>query len=793
MNNIKHMSVSLRLSVHQLVDFLLRNGDIDDRVYNRSTMAEGTRLHTLYQTSQVGDYLSEYYLEETFKVKDYDVTLNGRADGIIIIGNTIVVDEIKTTIMDLDEFFNEEKEWHLGQAKCYALMIAHLKNAETVKVKLTYIHQIDRTKKVHDFTFKVKDLEKEIKDYIKEYLEFYEIIQNHKISRNNYLKDLSFPFTKFRKGQRELAKYCFGIAKNGGILFAEAPTGIGKTMSTIFPFIKSFSDTDNEKIFYLTAKNQGKEAALQALRLINEDNSIISAISILAKDKICFNPDKGCNPDECPFAKSYYKKVRDALIKALTEKDQIFTNIDIASIAKEYDICPFEFSLDLSLFLDFIICDYNYFFDPMVYFKRYFDDDSSKYLALIDEAHNLVERGRNMYSASISSVSFKKSKDCLKILDHKKIKSTSKRITKMFNSFKEYEDGEYLLEEGLDVTWLNAMENYLLASSDVLKNHHAFINEDFKDFHFEVNKFMKLMEYYSSDFAIYINKYNKDIKINLFCLNPAENLKNSFNRIKGSVIFSATLSPVKYYMEMLLGKDDYPFLKLSSPFKQENLLLMVAPHISTRYKDRDITINEIFLLIKEVVTKKIANYFIYVPSYNYLDKLVPFLETLDIELLVQERDMTTEEKDLFTSLFKSNPTKSRLGLAVIGGGFSEGIDLISDRLYGVIIVGVGLPQLCFERDLIRDYFDKLLINDNDEDKPRGYQYAYLFPGMNKVMQAVGRVIRSESDRGLALLIDDRYLSKQYRDLYKDEWSHYKVISSIEDVSKEIERFEGKKK
>lgn len=778
------MAITLRLSVHNLVDFLLRSGDIDDRIFNRSTMAEGTRLHTLYQTNQIGNYLSEYYLEETFKVDRFDVVLNGRADGIILIGNSIVVDEIKTTIVDLEEFFNNEKEWHLGQAKCYALMIAHEKHAEEVKIKLTYIHQITNEKVIHDFTFKTKDLEKEVNDLIYEYISFYNLVEDHQLRRNEILKAATFPYKDYRKGQRDLSRYSYGIALNGGLLFAEAPTGIGKTMSTLFPFVKSFSSTDNEKIFYLTAKNPGKEAAINAVDTINETNdNVISAISITARDKICPNPDKGCNPDECIFAKAYYKKVNEVLKKALSKKNQLFTSKEILKLANRYEICPFEFELDLSLYLDVIICDYNYFFDPQVYFKRYFDESSSNYLALIDEAHNLVERGRNMYSSSISSESLTKAKECIKYLDHKKIKSTSRKLTKLFNEFKDYPDGDTLLEDGLDVSFLNAVENYLLASLDVMKNLHEFINEEFKDFHFELNKFMKLMDFYDHNFAIYLSKDKYETKINLFCLNPADNLRSSLNKIKGAVIFSATLSPINYYMNMICGEDTKPFLSLKSPFKKNNLLLMVSPNISTRYKRRNETINQVKDLIEGVITSKIGNYFVYVPSYEYLNTLVPLLEDLDIDLLIQEKNMTNEEKEQFISIFQSNPTRSRVGIAVIGGAFSEGIDLIEDRLIGVIVVGVGLPQLCFERDLIRDYFDSI-----DPEFKEGYNYSYLYPGMNKVFQAAGRVIRSENDRGVVLLIDDRYLNANYRKLYPESWSHYEVVNNRDDVETLMKEF-----
>ena len=773
------MKKVLELSVHELVDFLLRNGDIDNRIYNSSTMQEGTLIHALYQSRQSANYLSEYFLSETFNVDDFEITLEGRADGIIDLGNSAVIDEIKSTVVPLDEYYESQKEWHLGQAKCYALMYAHQKGYDSISIKLTYIHQIDKSTLVKTFDYLTSELERDINNLLVEYIEFFKIIFEKKIKRNESAKTLEFPFSNFRDGQKELAKYTYGIAKKGGILFVEAPTGIGKTISTLFPSVKSFATSDNDKIFYLTAKNSGKDMAFNAAKLLLDNGLKASAIEILAKDKVCFCPGKACNPDECPFAKDYYTKIRKIIKDSILNRN-LFSTEDIIAIAKHNAICPFELSLDLSLYNDIIVCDYNYFFDPLVYLKRFFDSDASNVLVLVDEAHNLVPRARSMYSASFDSFTYKKVKRSLIHFEHKKFKNAQKRMTKFFNQFNEFPIGETKIDM-LTSSDLRGIENYLVACSDINKNHHGVVTDEFTDFYFELNKFFKLIELYDESFALFVSKKNeKDCRVNLFCIDPSEHIKRTIDQVKGKIFFSATLSPSDYYIDIIGGYRNNPMLALPSPFEKDHLKLLVAPKISTRYKHRQETAPLVANYIKEFVSHKVGNYFVYLPSYEYLNLILPYLGCDYFELLVQEKDMSEAEKEQFLSCFVDSPKKTMLGVAVLGGAFSEGIDLVGERIIGVAVVGVGLPQLCFERNLIKDYYDKT--------KKKGYEYAYISPGINKVMQALGRVIRSEKDRGIALLIDDRYLTEEYHDLFKTTYSNYEVVTSIDDIKEQVENF-----
>jgi Rad3-related DNA helicase len=741
-------------------------------------MSEGTRIHAYYQSKQGNNYISEYQLYEVFKVDDFEVALEGRADGIIISGAEVTIDEIKSTVAELDSYYEEQKEWHLGQAKCYALMYAHEKNLDHVNIKLTYINQITEERKVKNFCFTVLELEKDIISLIREYLDFYRFIYERTEKRNESAKALEFPYSEFRKGQRKLAKYTYSISTKGGVLFCEAPTGIGKTVSTLFPAVKSFAEGRNEKIFYLTAKNSGKETAYQTVVAMREKGLYASEILLTAKDKICYCPGKACNPDECPYAKGYYTKIKKVLIDAL-KKNYSFSRETILSIASHNAICPFELSLDLSLYVDIIICDYNYFFDPIVYLKRYFDEDALNNVVLVDEAHNLVERGRSMYSASISESSFKRAKKAMRHLEHKKLKNATKRITKLFSSFESVENGDTEIPF-LMSTELNAIDAYLLAASDVNKHHHEFVTDEFTDFFFELNKFRKLIDYYDERFCLYIAKSDNDLSINLFCMDPSDLLRRTLQKVKSKVIFSATLTPLDYYLGMIGGSEDDPLIMLPSPFDKKNLGIMVAPNISVKYKNRDATLKHVASYLKAFISGKVGNYFIYVPSYEYLTKLVPYLDFGDANLIIQEKDMDDRTRQDFLSCFVDKPTKTTVGIAIVGGAFGEGVDLTSDRLIGVAVIGVGIPQICFERDKIREYFNKI-----EKD---GYLYSYVNPGINKVMQAVGRVIRSETDRGMALLIDDRYLTKTYSDLFENKWSNYEVVTSEADIKQLVDDF-----
>jgi len=775
------MEKYLTLSVHQLVDFLLRTGDIDNRVFNRSSMTEGSRLHSVYQSKQSSNYLAEFPLKMSFNVDEVNIVLEGRADGIIKRSETeYVIDEIKTTVEDLKIFHDDNLEWHLGQAKCYAYMFAKQTNLEYIGIKLTYIRQgKEKEQLVDSYVFNILELEQFVVKLLNEYLSFYNIIFNKISKRNESIEALKFPFSKFRQGQRDLAKYTYAMAKKRGRLFAEAPTGIGKTISTLFPFIKALKDDDNSKIFYLTAKTSGRESAHQAVKLLKENGLSLSDIMITAKDKICFCKGQACNPEECPYAKGYYNKIQTVLRYAILNYDD-FDLQTITQLAYENQICPFEFELDLSLFMDIIICDYNYLFDPISYMKRYFDEDTSSFLVLVDEAHNLVDRSRDMYSASLS---YKQFLEARKSVCHSKLHQLKLAMSKMNKMFKEYlvnpKDGNYILDEFYEYTY-KTISSFITSMQDINKNENKEMSKELLEFYLEVNRFSKILEFYNDHFICYYEIHDDDLILHVSCLDASSFLYSSLRRLRGSVLFSATLSPIEYYVDMLGGKKEDAQLILPSPFPIDNLKIIIAPKVSIRYKNRDASYQQVADYIKAFVKNKVGNYFIFLPSYEYLTNLMPYINMEDVDVYEQDRGMSDEDKETFLTNFKPHPEKTALGFVIVGGAFGEGIDLVSDRLIGAVIVGIGMPKINFVSDQIMKYYDS--------KEQSGYNYAYLNPGMNKVMQALGRVIRSETDRGAVLLIDERYLTNDYRDLFKSEWRKYEVAFSPKEVSDILQDF-----
>ena len=780
------MVKDLVLSVHQLVDFLLRTGDIDNRFFNASTMNEGSRIHSSYQASQGEDYYSEYPLKHVFVVNGINITLEGRADGIIKKKTgDYMIDEIKSTTMDLQEFRNENIEWHLGQAKCYAYLFALEQKLEHIDIRLVYIRQGKERERFNDYySCSIGELADYINDLLIDYLAFYDIIDVQMQKRNESIKNLQFPFDNYRFGQRELAKYAFSIAKNGGKLFVEAPTGIGKTMSTLFPFIKSIETDEQTKIFYLTAKSSGKESAYNAVELLKDKSSLeLNDIVITAKDKICFCKGSACNPDECPYAKGYYSKIQGVLRYAMMNHST-FDYDTIVAIANENMICPFEFELDLSLFCDVVICDYNYLFDPLSHMKRYFDEDARHFLALIDEAHNLVDRSKDMYSAVLSYDKLKAAKQSLRPVKTPKIK---KHLTKLKNLFDgiidEYEYGETLFDT-LTFEQYKTFSNFLDAYIDVSKEHHEDITKELTEFYLDVNRFMRIYELLDQDiFRLFVNKVEKNVSINIYCIDASSFLRSTVDQLKGAVFFSATLSPIEYYIDTLGGRiDEDGSLLLPSPFPRENFELIIAPKVSIKYANRETSYEIVAEYIKKFISNKVGNYFIYSPSYEYMSRLLDYMDIQD-DIYIQSRDMSEKDKTVFLENFPANPTKTSVGFLVLGGAFGEGIDLISDRLIGAVIIGIGLPKINFQSDLIAEYYKERGL--------KGHDYAYTNPGMNKVMQAVGRVIRSETDKGAALLIDERFLYRNYRDLFRNEWKGYDVVISPEEVSDILQKFFNK--
>ena len=781
--------ITLSLSVHQIVDFLFRSGDIDDRIYNTSSMLEGTRLHKFYQNRQGNNYLKEYYLKYIFYVDDYELIVDGRSDGIIL-GPIVTIEEIKTTIDDLDHFFKENEMWHLAQAEFYAYIYAKTNNLNKINVSLMYFSQNkkDRLKKIYNYDFDI--LEQKIYCYLNDYLSYQKTFLIKERIRDESLKNLSFPFPFIRNGQNELIESTIECVLNHTSNFVEASTGIGKTISTLYGSLCLMKDKRIDKIFYSTPKNSGFLSAINALNIFKNKDVRLTSVEIIAKDKACLNKKRigKCNPDECKFTIGYYDKLKEVIKEIVLNNDIIDANL-IKKYALKYTMCPFELSLDLSLLADVIISDYNYLFDPISQLKRYFESPDKQYkmIALIDEAHNMVNRSVDMFSSILSSSSFFKA-----LTDLKKIRN--KQIMKIYNSLEEYfnyylefdfsEQKEFILDS-LNIDFVLRLKKYNEEIKKYRLKHKKFKSENVDNFNRDLYRFLLIYDYYikyKDQYKLFIRSEKEDeITLNMMCLDASKFIVSSLNHFEGSIFFSATLSPIDYYINLIVNNNNnVKTLSLPSPFKKENFKVLVDNSTSFIYKDRLLTIDKIRDYILTFSKKRKGNYMVFCPSYKYLETLKLVLKDDDLNIIYQEKNMTNVSKDLFLNEFKEKVNKTTVGVVVLGGIFSEGIDLVGDRLNGVIILGIGLPSISFENELKKEYYNSLSYN--------GFEYAYINVGINKITQALGRLIRSENDKGIALLIDYRYKNKTYIPLFNDKWSNHKVIKNKYELEDELDKF-----
>lgn len=779
---------SLSLSVHQLVDFALRKGDIDTRVYNQNTMQEGVKLHSIYQKSKKGNYLSEVQLEHAFNYGDYIIKLFGRCDGIDL-NKRPTIEEIKTTNDNLDNYYKQNKDRHLGQAICYAYIYSLQKNIDVIDISLVYISQVDATKKVVNFTFKQSELLKEIYSYFDIYIDFYKLTKTREEKRDSSLESLLFPFVKTRKGQKEMIQEVIDSYKEHKVSFIEASTGIGKTMSTIYGSLIGLKERRLNKIFYATPKNAGFINSFNAFKLLNERGVYINAVELIAKEKICPNHcEKNCNPDDCPLSKGYYDKV-NFVLKEILLKETLITNDVIREYAKNNEICPFELSLDLSLYTDFVVCDYNYVFHPIASLKRFFDDPPIQFkkFLLVDEVHNLVDRSRDMFSAEFNSFYFKKMKKKITkdYKSEKRLVNGIKKVSsfiKMFNEF-EYGDDDYMILETVDLNFLSSLRDLDKKIKDFKAQNPKVKIEELDEFSRMNYSFLKIIELANIDYKIVLKKNNDDFVIKYFCINPSVYILDRLHDFEGASLFSATISPMNYYQEVLLGKSDLNYLALPSPFEANNLKVLVDTKTSIKYKDRLRTLPDVIDEIYSLIETKIGNYIVFAPSFEYLN-MIKTKTIKDDRFIFQEKSMNVDDRNEFLSILKPNPDKTTVAICVMGGSFSEGIDLLGDRLIGVIIIGVGLPTISLENKLIEEYYSKNGLS--------GYAFAFTNPGINKIMQAVGRLIRTESDRGVALLIDERYGYSTYRSLFQNRRTNFTKVTSLDVIKKELKDFYNQK-
>lgn len=800
-----------RISVRNLIEFILRCGDIDNRIgsFSDDAMQEGTRLHKVIQKRAGADYRAEVPLAYTYVEDDVSISIEGRADGIIENADGTTIDEIKTTYADVMKF-KDSRPLHLAQAKFYAYIVAEEKNLPTIKVRLTYCNIDTEEIRYFNYTYLYEELLEFTSGVCHEYVKWARFEAEWKEKRNNSIVGLPFPF-EYRDGQDELVKQVYFSINNKRKLFLEAPTGTGKTIATLYPAVQAMGQDLTNKIFYLTAKTITRTVAEDTVEIMRKDGLELRNITITAKEKICKTEEHECNPEACPYAKGHYDRINEAVFDLISSEVSI-TAQKVSEYAEKHMVCPFELSLDVSLFSDAIICDYNYAFDPRAKLKRYFEDETKagNYLFLIDEAHNLVDRAREMFSATL----FKEQFLALKKITEEELPSVSKRAEKCNKEMLSLRHmcNEYMIDPliGDFTTSLTRLyaEIEKLLKDDRKPSEKKKISPDVKkavlEIYFEIGHFLNMYEIVDENYCVYSSYDESDnFYVKLFCVNPRKNLSECMEAARSTILFSATLLPIGYYKNLLAGETKDYEVYAKSVFDPCKRGLFIASDVTSKYTRR--TTNEfdrIATYIFEVTQCKAGNYLVFFPSYSFLESVYAAYETMygseeNVEVILQSSHMREDEREAFLSRF-SGPDASEetlfegidadiefeedstlIGFCVMGGIFSEGIDLQADSLIGAIIVGTGFPQVCLEREIMKETF-----NTEDID---GFEYAYRYPGMNKVLQSAGRVIRTEEDIGVVVLLDERFLQRSYLRMFPREWEDYHVVNQ-RNVAHEVEKF-----
>lgn len=773
----------IRISVRSLVEFILREGDIDNRVsgsMEKDAMLLGGKIHRKIQSRMGTNYTAEVPLKIQMPCDGFVLQIEGRADGVLKDDGKVLIDEIKGILRSL-EHLEAPVPVHLAQAKCYAYIYAVQNSLKCIDVQMTYCQM--ETEEIRRFCqkFEFQELQTWFQDLVTQYEKWAKFEIEWRNVRNDSIRQIEFPFP-YREGQRDLVVSVYRTILRKKKLFIQAPTGVGKTMATVFPAVRAVGEGLGEKIFYLTAKTITRTVAEQAFSLLKEKGLLYKTITLTAKEKICFCEEAECNPDACPYAKGHFDRVNDAVFDLITHSGDWSREV-LEEQVKKHMVCPFEMSLDVSNWADAVICDYNYAFDPQAHLKRFFSESGKgEYLFLIDEAHNLVERGREMYSASLYKEDLLEVRKLVKAEDPK----LAKRLSECNQQFLELkrECEHYQILKSVShialklMNVLSKLEDYLEECKDAEKKKRVL------DFYFAVRSFLNIHDIMDENYVIFSEMMEDGrFQIKLFCVNPAVNLQNYLEQGNSTIFFSATLLPVHYYKKLLsVEKDDYAVYAHSS-FPQENKFLFIGTDVSTRYTRRgESTYQRFARYIAVMAEQKKGNYMAFFPSYRFLEEVhTYFLECVDHEVdsICQVSYMDEEQREEFLEEFEQEREKSLVAFCVMGGIFSEGIDLTDDKLIGAVIAGTGLPQVCTEREILKQYF-----NAADMD---GFDYAYLYPGMNKVLQSAGRVIRTESDRGVILLLDDRFRAMRYREVFPREWQQYQ-LGSVKNLEQEIRTF-----
>lgn len=839
----------LHTSVRNLVEFILRGGDIDNRSGRMITdaMMEGSKIHRKIQRSMGEDYQAEVPLALTIEAEEYMLVIEGRADGIAygefpnqnsekeaytqdtFLDRTgkseemVYIDEIKGVYRNVATM-EAPVYVHKAQAMCYAYIYALQNHLDQIGVQMTYCNLDTEDVKLFQEVFAWDALADWFGNLIAEYRKWadWQIMWRRK--RQESIQNLEFPYP-YREGQRKLVGDVYRTIHRGKNLFLQAPTGVGKTISTIFPAVKAVGEELADRIFYLTAKTITATVAKETFGLLREQGYQAKIIQLTAKEKLCLcgntaieqeaadqddpYPDfpqikLECNPQNCPYAKGHFDRVNDAVFELLQASD-LFTREEILAQARKHRVCPFELSLDVSTWCDNILCDYNYVFDPNVYLKRFFQDSSKeKYLFLVDEAHNLVDRSREMYSATLYKEDILAVKKIMKP-HNQAIARTLDKCNKAMLDFKR-ECENYSVCESVGVLTFYLMRLVSQMEEFFEKPREFPDKKTVLDFYFELRNFVNIYDLVDENYVIY-DEMQEDgrFMIKLFCVDPSKNLQKCIDKSVSTIFFSATLLPINYYKRLLSTKEDNYAIYAQSTFDETQRLLAFGRDVSTKYTRRGpAEYEKIARYIRAAIRSKKGNYMVFFPSYKMMQDVYDVFVRVEREcdtrngvavsdeqniaeesleesltIIMQHSNMNEAEREEFLQAFEQEDGGTLVAFCVMGGIFGEGIDLKNDRLIGAVIVGTGLPQISNEREILKQYYDKQGLS--------GFDYAFRYPGINKVLQAAGRVIRTQEDRGIIVLLDERFLQSDYNALYPREWKN-RIVGNVETIDAEICKF-----
>lgn len=764
-----HTLQQVRISVRNLVEFLMRSGDIDNRIsrgLQLNAMQEGTRIHKKLQRAMGSSYQAEVPLRLDVGTERYVLTIEGRADGIFERDGMICIDEIKGVYRDVDEM-EAPVPVHLAQAKCYAYIHALQQALDPIGVQMTYC-DLD-TEQVRRFyeSYPFAELEEWFDALMAEYQKWADFQYEWRQKSIASIKRMEFPFD-YRPGQRELVADVYRTILRKKNLFIQAPTGTGKTVSVLFPAVRAVGEGYGEKIFYLTAKTVTATVAMDTFAQFRENGYRGKVVQITAKEKLCKCDKPECNPDVCPYAKGHFDRVNDAVFDLLGRED-CFSREVLLEQAERYMVCPFELCLDVSTWSDVIVGDYNYVFDPTVYLKRFFaEGNKGEYLFLVDEAHNLVERGRQMYSERIVKEDVLAVKRLLK--NHsKKVTRALERVNQILLAYKreceDYEIYDLNTHSINDLVFAlmrlaSEMEKFLQRPLTIPER------DEVMEFYFSLRNFLSIYDLVDEHYVIYSSmQEDGTFALKLYCADPSANLQNCLDKARSTMFFSGTLLPIGYYKRLLSTEPENYAVYAHSVFTPDQRLLFVGTDVSSKYTRR--TPEEyvrIASYIKKISLAKQGNYIAFFPSYKMMLEVEQSFEYLAgeaVDIIIQQQNMREQHREEFLREFQEMRGRSMVAFCVMGGIFGEGVDLREDQLIGAIIIGTGIPQIGGESEILKNYFD---ARDGN-----GFDYVYRFPGMNKVQQAAGRVIRTLSDVGVIALLDERFVQRDNRRLFPREW------------------------